>query len=305
MDFKEIKVLTDTAELETAEAVCQMISDSGIYTEDYSDLEEMSRKIAHSDLIEKDLLKKDKESAIIHIYLNMSVNLKEKLENLNSLLTSAGIKYSISTDDVHDSDWSDNWKKYFKPFEVGNRLAVCPTWENYTASAGRQVLKIDPGAAFGSGTHETTRLCLEALEEYVSDGKTVLDIGCGSGILSISALLLGADKACGVDIDATAVKTAKENGVINGFGEPRLTYLQGDLAGAVEEKFDVITANIVADVIIRLLPDLHRYMSKDGVALLSGIISERSGEVERYIAKNGFSIVKKADNNGWACIVIK
>lgn len=305
MDFKEISVIVDISALETAEAICQMVSDSGIYTEDYSDVEQMSRIIAHSDLIEKDLLEKDRTSAKIHIYLNPAADVSGKIENLCSLLTAEGIKYSITTADVHDSDWADNWKKYFKPFEVGNKLAVCPTWENYINHDGRKVLKIDPGAAFGSGTHETTRLCLEMLEEYVSDGKTVLDIGCGSGILSISALILGADKACGVDIDAAAVKTARENGGINGFGEPRLTYLQGDLAGTVEEKFDIITANIVADVIIRLLPDLRRYMSGGGVAILSGIISERSGEVERHISQNGFSVVKKADNNGWACIVIK
>ncbi len=305
MDFKEISVQTDTSALETAEAICQMVSDSGIYTEDYSDVEEMSKIIAHSDLIEKDLLQRDKTSAKIHIYLSPEADVSEKIENLRSLLTDAGINYSISTAEVHDSDWADNWKKYFKPFDVGDRLAVCPTWEKYTGSDSRKVLKIDPGAAFGSGTHETTRLCLEALEEYVSSGKKILDIGCGSGILSIAALLLGADSACGVDIDAAAVKTAKENGEINGFSEPTLTYLQGDLAGAVEGKFDIITANIVADVIIRLLPDLRRYMSDGGVALLSGIISERSKEVERHIEENNFSIVKKSDNNGWACIVIK
>ncbi len=305
MDFKEISVQTDTFALETAEAICQMVSDSGIYTEDYSDVEEMSKIIAHSDLIEKDLLQRDKTSAKIHIYLSPEADVSEKIENLHSLLTDAGINYSISTAEVHDSDWADNWKKYFKPFDVGDRLAVCPTWEKYTGSDSRKVLKIDPGAAFGSGTHETTRLCLEVLEEYVSSGKKILDIGCGSGILSIAALLLGADSACGVDIDAAAVKTAKENGEINGFSEPTLTYLQGDLAGAVEGKFDIITANIVADVIIRLLPDLRRYMSDGGVALLSGIISERSKEVERHIEENNFSIVKKSDNNGWACIVIK
>ena len=305
MDFKEISVQTDTSALETAEAICQMVSDSGIYTEDYSDVEEMSKIIAHSDLIEKDLLQRDKTSAKIHIYLSPEADVSEKIENLRSLLTAAGINYSISTAEVHDSDWADNWKKYFKPFDVGDRLAICPTWEKYTGSDSRKVLKIDPGAAFGSGTHETTRLCLEALEKYVSSGKRILDIGCGSGILSIAALLLGADSACGVDIDAAAVKTAKENGEINGFSEPKLTYLQGDLAGAVEGKFDIITANIVADVIIRLLPDLRRYMSDGGVALLSGIISERSKEVERHIEENNFSIVKKSDNNGWACIVIK
>ena len=304
MDFKEIRVLTDTNTLETAEAICQMVSDSGIYTEDYSDVEEMSKIIAHSDLIEKDLLERDMTSAVIHMYLSMAADVSEKLGALNSLLSAAGIKYSISTSEVHDSDWADNWKKYFKPFDVGKRLAVCPTWEEYNAPKNRRVLKIDPGAAFGSGTHETTRLCLEALDEYVKDGDTVLDIGCGSGILSIAALLLGADRAWGVDIDAAAVKTARENGEINGFCSPRLTYLQGDLAGAAGGSFDIITANIVADVIIRLLPQLRGYMADGAIALLSGIISERSGEVERHIAENGFHVVRKSDSNGWACIVI-
>lgn len=304
MDFTEIKVSVGTAALETAEAICQMVSDCGIYTEDYSDLEEMSRVIAHSDLIEQELLERDTSTAVIHIYLSAETDAVSKLSRLSELLAAAGIGYSIASAEVSDSDWADNWKKYFRPFDVGDRLAVCPSWEEYHGAAGRRILHIDPGAAFGSGTHETTRLCLETLEKYMSPGKTVLDIGCGSGILSIASLLLGADSAVGVDIDAGAVKTARENALINGFEEPQYTVFQGDLANSVQGRYDIITANIIADAIIRLLPDIHKYMKDGACALLSGIISERSGEVQRCIAENGFKIAEMTDKNGWACITV-
>ncbi len=305
MDFTEIKITVNTESLETAEAICQMVSDCGIYTEDYSDVREMSRIVAHSDLIEQELLERDASTAMIHIYLGEDADVDQKLNNLALLLGDAGIEYSTDTADVSDSDWADNWKKYFKPFEVGKRLAICPSWEKYAGDGSRRVLSIDPGAAFGSGTHETTRLCLETLEKHISPGKTVLDIGCGSGILSIASLIFGAEKAVGVDIDAGAVRTARENGSINGFNEPQFTVAQGDLAEAIEGKFDVVAANIIADVIIRLLPDLREYMAQDGVAVLSGIISERSAEVERHITENGFYIAEKSDKNGWACITIR
>ena len=156
----------------------------------------------------------------------------------------------IEESETEDVDWVNNWKQYFHPIKIGERLLIRPTWEDEYDAEGRAVLHLEPGLAFGTGSHETTRLCLEALEKNIKGGEKVLDVGCGSGILAIATLLLGAESATGVDIDELAVKTAEENGKMNGFGSDRLTFIHGDLADKVSGKFDIVVANIVADVII-------------------------------------------------------
>ena len=177
-------------------------------------------------------------------------------------------------------------------------------WEEFEAG-DRAVLNIEPGLAFGTGTHETTRLCLETLEKYIKKGTTVLDIGCGSGILSIASLLLGAEKAVGVDIDALAVKTAKENGEVNGFKEPEYTILQGNLTDKVSGKFDVVVANIVADVIIMFCKDVASFMKDGGVFITSGIIDTREQDVIDAFNKYGFKIEARHTDGGWVCFECK
>ena len=184
---------------------------------------------------------------------------------------------------------------------VGEKLLICPVWEDEFDAQGRTVLHLEPGLAFGSGTHDTTRLCLEALEKYAGSGKTVLDVGCGSGILSIAAMLLGCESAQGVDIDALAVKTAAENAVGNGFNEPQVKYVQGNLTDKINGKFDIILANIVADIVIRLCEDVKKYMNPGAVFITSGIILPREDEVLAAFERCGLTVTERRESGGWLC----
>jgi ribosomal protein L11 methyltransferase len=199
-----------------------------------------------------------------------------------------------------EEDWINNWKKYFKPIKVGQKLLIRPTWENEYEAGDRAVLHLEPGLAFGTGTHETTRLCMELLEKYVKPEMEVLDIGCGSGILSVAALLLGAKSAVGVDIDELAVKTAVQNAEINHV-ENRFTGICGNLTEKVSGQFHIVVANIVADVIIMLTSDVEQYMHPDTVYIMSGIIDTREQDVLDVVEKK-FHIIDRKTEKGWVAL---
>ena len=254
-EWTEVKIGVKADDVEKAGDIATMVVPYGIYIEDYRDLEEQAWEIAHIDLIDEELLKKDRSRAFVHVYISQEENPLEAVAFLRERLSAEGIENEIETNECRKEEWENNWKQYFHAMPVGKKLLIRPLWEEADPQ-GRAVLSIEPGLAFGSGTHETTRLCLEALENYVTEETTVLDVGCGSGILSIASLLLGAKKAVGVDIDALAVKTAKENGEVNGFSEPKYTVLEGNLTDKVSGKFDVVVANIVADVIRMFCKDV-------------------------------------------------
>lgn len=298
LDWFEILITVPSEWTDTAGAIANMTVPYGIYIEDYSDLEQGAREIAHIDLIDEELLAKNREESVIHIYLSPEANAAEALSFLQERLTAAGIPFELSTGSVKESDWADNWKQFFKVTEVGRRLVIRPTWEEYPAGGERTVLSIDPGAAFGTGTHATTRICLELLEKYIRDGDRMLDIGCGSGILSIAALLLGAGRAVGVDIDPLAVKVAGENAALNRVDD-RAEYFCGNLADRVEGTYNVICANIVADVVMALTPDAGRFLAEDGVFICSGVIDLRGDEVERCLIQNGFAVVDTVERENW------
>ena len=298
MQFTEIKVEIPVSQAETAEAIANMTVPYGIYIEDYSDLKEGVMETAHVDLIDEQLLKKDPETAIIHIYINECENPAEAILFLRERLTDLGIENKIILAKTDDSEWSENWKKYFKAFAVGEKLAVCPSWENYENRDGRRVISLDPGAAFGTGGHATTYLCMSLLEKYTQPESRVLDIGTGSGILSISALLLGAESAVGVDIDELSVKTAAENARRNGVAE-KCEFIVGDLAEKVKGRYNIVCANIVADVIIRLFDNVADFMEKDAVLLISGIIDMRADEVEAAAAAHGFTVKERLTRDEW------
>lgn len=188
---------------------------------------------------------------------------------------------------------------------IGEKLLIRPEWEKDYDAKGRLILDIEPGLAFGTGSHPTTRLCLEMLEEYVNDESTVLDIGCGSGILSIAALLLGAKSAFGTDIDELAVKTALENAKKNGFEPPVFTAAKGDLSECVSGTYKIIIANIVADVVMKLNEDAAKFLDKHGVYITGGIIDSRKAEVERSLEQNGFDIIETRSEKGWNVFVCK
>ena len=210
---------------------------------------------------------------------------------------------TIEASQTEDKDWINNWKKYFKPIPVGNRLLVRPMWEDEYEAGDRVVLHLEPGLAFGTGTHETTRLCMELLEKYVKPGDTMLDMGCGSGILSVAGLLLGAGSAVGVDIDALAVKTAVANAEINHVGD-KFTGICGNLADKVTGTFDVVVANIVADVVILLTKDAPRFMKPDTVYIMSGIIDTREDDVLACLADK-FEIIDRKEEKGWVALAAK
>ena len=304
MNWTEITVTVPAEFTDTASAIANMTVPYGIYIEDYSDLEQSAWDIAHIDLIDEDLIAKDRKKSIIHIYISECDNAAEALEFLKERLSAEKIPFKSGAVGVDDSDWNENWKKYFHTIEIGNKLAVVPSWEKYDNPMGRTVLNIDPGAAFGTGTHATTSLCLEILDEAVEKSVKVLDIGCGSGILAIASVLLGAEFATGVDIDAQSVKTAKENAEINHLSD-KTEFFVGDLADKVKGKYNIVCANIVADVIIRLLPDVGQFMEDDGILIVSGIIDIRKEDVLRAVAENGFKIEKEAYRENWCAFVLK
>ena len=206
-----------------------------------------------------------------------------------------------------DSEWQDKWKEYFKPSRVSDRILGCPTWENYELSeeeekAGVRILKIDPGMAFGTGTHETTSLCLKAMEKYIKPGDHVLDVGCGSGILSIAADLLGAGDVLGIEIDPVAVDVSRENLELNSCG-PNVRVIEGDLTKGVDYKADIVVANLMADLVEKLSPDVRRHMKPGAKYISSGIIDEKEDEVRNAIEACGFTIEEVCADGMWRAII--
>lgn len=309
MDWTDIQITVATKDLDTAAAIAQMAVPYGIYIEDYSDLLEQVPKIAHVDLIDEDLLAQPRDAAVIHLYISPEENPSEAVAYLTARLEQAGISHTVDTGTLREEEWATAWKDYYHPTPIGKRLVVCPTWEKYEKKENELVLRLDPGMAFGTGTHHTTRLCSSLLEEAVSPGCRVLDMGTGSGILSIAALLLGASSAVGVDIDPVAARTAGENAALNGFGLERFTALCGDLIHdkKLREKlgggFDIIAANIVADVIIALAPTFSQFLRPGGKAICSGVILPRKEEVLAALQQQGLSILKVEEKEGWCAIL--
>ena len=300
-EWTEVKICVSADDVDKAGDIATMVVPYGIYIEDYRDLEQQAWEIAHIDLIDEELLKKDRSKAFVHIYISPEENPLEAVAFLRERLSSEGIKNEIVTNLCRNEDWENNWKQYFHPIPVGEKLLIRPTWEDEYDPMGRTVLNIEPGLAFGTGTHETTRLCLETLEKYITPETDVLDVGCGSGMLSIASLLLGAKSATGVDIDALAVKTAEENGEANGLCEPRLRFLQGNLTDKVSGKYDVVVANIVADIIILFCKDVAKFMKDDAVFITSGIIDTREQDVIDAFNEYGFKIKARHTEKGWVC----
>ena len=303
MDWTEITAKVPTDKTDEAAAIANMTVPYGIYIEDYTNLEVDAEEIAHIDLIDDELVNKDRTHSIIHMYIAESDNAVEAVSYLRERFTACGIDNEIKCELVDDADWNENWKKYFKAFEIGEKLAICPSWESYDNKDGRTVISLDPGAAFGTGSHATTSLCLEILEKKVTNDTTVLDIGTGSGILAIAADLLGAKSAIGVDIDAQSVKTAVANAEINGVSE-KTEFLVGDLADKISGKYDIVCANIVADVVMRLFDNVADFMKDDGILIVSGIIDMRAAEVEASALAHGFTIAEGLMREEWHAYVL-
>ncbi len=305
MDWFEIKIGVKSADVDKAGDIAQMVVPYGIYIEDYSDLEEAAWEIAKIDLIDEELLQKDRNKAFVHVYLPPHENPTEAVAFLTERYTAEGIENEIDVSVCRNQDWENNWKDYFRSLPVGKKIMIHPVWDDEFDPGDRVVLDIEPGLAFGSGGHDTTKLCLETLENYVDGETTLLDVGCGSGILGVAGLLLGAKKAVGVDIDPLAVKKAWENAELNGFDSSKYTAYEGNLTDKVSGKFNVVVANIVADVIIMFCKDVGAFMEDDAVFITSGIIDVREQDVISAFEKYGFEIIERHESNGWLCFVTK
>ena len=302
-NWTEIKITVPASSAGTAGDIANMTVPHGIYIEDYSDLEEGAMEIAHIDLIDEALLQKDRTKAIIHVYISPEDNPAEAVSFLEERLSACGIPYEVELAGCRMEDWINNWKQYFKPIPVGEKLLIRPIWEEDFDPRGRTVLNLEPGLAFGTGTHETTRLCMELSEKYLPEGADFLDMGCGSGILSVAALLLGARSAVGVDIDPLAVKTAVENARLNGV-EGRFTGVCGNLAEKVTGQYQLIAANIVADVVILLSQDAPDFLAPGGVYVISGIIDSRERDVLDALAGR-FQVVERREDRGWVAMALR
>ena len=300
MEWTDISITVPRRYADTAEAVATMVANGGIYIEDYADLEQQAWEIAHVDLIEQELLDKPRDVVIVHMYLAPDENPAEVLPLFRQRLDDAGVEYTLNTEGVEQEDWQNAWKQYYHAMDIGRRLAIVPGWEEYDTD--RTVITMDPGMAFGTGTHETTSLCLETLDELVQGGERMLDIGTGSGILAIAALKLGAKEAEGVDIDPMCVRTAGENARSNGVAE-KLTVLVGDLSDKASGVYDIITANIVAAAILSLAPAVPALMAPGAKFIASGIIDERRDEVLDGLKAAGLRPVQVKEKRGWVCII--
>ncbi len=242
----------------------------------------------------------ERQVPLVRAYLPEGPGLEDKLVTLQERLTELPLPEvpKVETNRVAEEDWATAWMAYYKPVEIGNRLAVKPSWEAYTPSDGRVVLELDPGMAFGCGNHPTTTMCMEYLERIIQGGETVADVGTGTGILAITSAKLGAGRVLAVDLDEVAVKVARENVRLN-MAEDKVEVLHGNLLDKINRQVDVVIANIVANVIIFLAPDVLRILKPGGYFITSGIIRFRAEEVREKLAQNGFSVLEMKEDGEW------
>ena len=300
-NWTQFKVTVPLEQLDDTSAVMSMVSNY-LQIEDYSDID---LKTCYGDLIDESILNADKTVASVSVYLPEDGSAADTVSFLKERFATLNIQAKITISGVCEEDWANSWKAYYKPIEIGERMVIVPAWEKYNAPEGKLVVRMDPGMAFGTGSHETTRLVIGLLEKYIKEGQRVLDVGCGSGILAICAAKLGAGECRAYDIDPVAVKVAREN--VKDSGLTNVTCDTSDLLRGVDKTggtYDVICANIVADIIIRMTPDVGELMGDDSVILASGIICERADDVISCFEQNGFKIVDRADENGWCALVV-
>ena len=290
-----------TEELDGISAVMSML-DNGLMIEDYSDF---SPNGMYGDLVDESILNADKSTVRVSIFVPEEKNLFEYSSFLAERFSSLGIKAELSTEGMCEEDWAESWKQYYHPIPLG-RVTIVPAWQSYDAKPDEIIIKMDPGMAFGTGTHETTRLVMRIMQDEIKGGERVLDVGTGSGILSICAAKLGAKSCNAYDIDPVAVKVAKENAEADGCSN--ITVGVSDLLRGVDltqGKYDFCVANIVADIIIRMMPDISSYITDEAPLILSGIIAPRADEVRECIAHCGFTVVREERENDWLAIMVK
>ena len=305
MKYYEITLDTPSEEIETRCGELEALGAEGFIIEDEADFHRfLEENTQYWDYVDDELTEKYQGLSRLKFYFTDDEEGTAKMKAVKARFPAC----EVST--VQDSDWENNWREYYKPIEVGEKLVVVPEWEE-VPDDGRLPLRLDPGLIFGTGSHATTKMCLRALEAFAGPGKNVLDLGCGSGILGIGALVLGCDKSTGVDIDPKAPDVAGANALLNGLGKDRFCVYAGDILSdgslkrALGGGYDIVLANIVADVILALTPEVHRYLKKGGIFICSGIIDGRQEEVKHALLENNFAILDHLCDEEWNAFVCR
>ncbi len=307
MKYIEFVIYADSSEeLELIEAVLMSSGIEDSVVSDPKDIHELlEKKNAYDwDYVDESVLQLENERPSVTVYRDDREEEYEFLSGLSEKLKAEIPGCTTESRVVCDDDWKDKWKEYFKPAKITQRLVVKPTWEDYEKKEDELVIEIDPGMAFGTGTHETTSLCLELIEEYIKPGDYVLDVGCGSGILAIAAGLLGAEEVLGIEIDPVAVEIGKSNVELNGLSE-NVRVVYGDLTKGIDFKADLVAANLMADIVKILSGDVAKHIKPGGVYISSGILAELADDVGSVIEKCGFEIEEVRVKGEWCAIAAK
>ncbi|MGP1410364.1 50S ribosomal protein L11 methyltransferase [Peptoanaerobacter stomatis] len=310
MNWNEISVSTTTQATEIISNIFIEIGSKGVMIEDPSDFYYQTKDELAWDYIEKEVFDYGHEDVKIIGYFSQEEDIEQKINDLKERLLKLGDigvelgTLEISKKIIYQKNWENEWKKYFKTQKISKNIVIKPSWENYEKQADEKIIEIDPGMAFGTGTHETTKMCINAIEKYIKSEDILIDIGCGSGILSIAGAILGAKKVIAVDLDKLAVKISKENVELNNY-QDIIEVRHGNLTDVITEKADIIVANIIADAIVMLSENIKDFMKEDAYFISSGIINEKADYVKENLIKNGFEIIEHNNDKEWNCIVAK
>lgn len=305
----EVRVITKSEALEPVSGIFYSLDCKGVAIEDPEDILGREQGPLTWDFADINVLEHKGKFAVVKAYFAEEDNIEEILGYVNEKLVELkemGIdlgEAKVEHEKMYEEDWANTWKQYYKPSKIGEKIVVKPIWEEYEQKEGELVVNLDPGMAFGTGTHETTRMCIQALEKYVKEESTVFDVGCGSGILAIAAAKLGAKLAVGVDLDPVAVESSIENVGYNNLNN--IEILHGNLVEVIDGKSDIVVANILAEIICILTDDVKRVMKDGGVFITSGIIHDRVDMVCEKLEATGFEVIEKNRDGEWNCIVAK
>ncbi|HZJ82582.1 MAG TPA: 50S ribosomal protein L11 methyltransferase [Clostridia bacterium] len=310
MNWIEVAITTTRAGTDSITEVFSQAGIKGVIIQDPYDMDAFKAQKSDWDYIDESLGESQGDEVVIKGYVADNPSSADIIKSITKrmqwlLKQDLGIDIGtgkVDMSNVQEEDWAHNWKEHFKPQKVGDRIIIKPSWEDYTAEEGQVVLELDPGMAFGTGTHETTVLCIEALEKWIDSHVRLLDVGCGTGILAIAGLLLGAKEAIAVDLDLDAVRIAQENAKRNGVLH-NAHIIHGDLMESVAGPFDIVVSNIIADAIIEISKDIKEYLIDDGIFIASGIILDRLGDVEIALKEAGLTILDVKVMGEWVAVV--
>lgn len=304
MKWTEVQIKTTSENEDIISDILYRYGATGLTIVDPNDIAELSRTEKDWDFVEPDLINTGFDGIIIKAYYEMEEGLEDTLKIIRDELENPVGKKAygvMTTAQVDDEDWSDNWKNFFSTIIIDNKIIIKPSWEDYEEKEGDIVIQLDPGMAFGTGSHETTMMCTRALNRYTKEDSTVFDVGCGSGILAIAAAKLGAKEVIAIDLDETCVKVSEEN-VVDNHVKDIVQVRHGNLLDVVSGKADIIVANIIAEIIVDMVSTLKDYLVSEGIFICSGIIAEKLDMVKNALNNEGFNILNVEENNGWACI---